>query len=332
MQPPTMPRPDLAHLGIRHRRIPVLAIGRDVYVDTRLMLRRLEQLCPSVPPLGPSSSGSAEARAVERLLDTLTVDSGLFLAAARLIPENMPLIRDPVFQRDRLDFFGKQPTTSAGGNSADATALRRAEALVEVRYGAALLESTLLADGRDWILGTPTPSVADIEAIFPFHWLASMPGALLHGGGGSISCESSPGLSPAQFPRLFAWIDRFGSAVRAARKAQPAKPRVLDGPQAAAAVLAAPFVDSIAAGTSSVDTVDTDDPVAQAAGLRAGMRVVLRPTDTGMSGRDVGRLLRLTADEVVLELDTTVRLHAPRHGFVVRPWKEEDDREGGARL
>jgi hypothetical protein len=43
--PPNMPRPILSErLGVNYRRIPLMAIGRDVYIDTRIMLRKLESL------------------------------------------------------------------------------------------------------------------------------------------------------------------------------------------------------------------------------------------------------------------------------------------------
>lgn len=45
--PPNMPRPILKdRLGINYRRIPIMAIGRDIYIDTRIMLRKLETLFP----------------------------------------------------------------------------------------------------------------------------------------------------------------------------------------------------------------------------------------------------------------------------------------------
>jgi glutathione S-transferase len=41
------PRPELLdRLGIRYRRIPVLAIGRDVYIDTSLIANALEKRFP----------------------------------------------------------------------------------------------------------------------------------------------------------------------------------------------------------------------------------------------------------------------------------------------
>lgn len=41
----------------------------------------------------------------------------------------------------------------------------RPEALVEIRSSFELLETTLLADGREWILKTEGPSLADIEGM-----------------------------------------------------------------------------------------------------------------------------------------------------------------------
>ncbi|OAA68658.1 Thioredoxin-like fold protein [Niveomyces insectorum RCEF 264] len=368
LQPPTMPRPDLRLLGVRHRRIPVLAIGRDVYMDSRLILRKLEQIAsPSLPPLlgitaaaglsSSSSSSSPELLALERLLDVLTVDGTLFANAGRLIPDSVPLLKDPAFHKDRADFMGApmfphHPLGDRARNSnhvsPSSSDLRRAEALVEIRHAAALLETTMLADGRDWILRTAAPSLADIEAIWPFHWLASMPGAFDVGGGGgggssSRSAASAPqaGLSREQYPRLLAWVDRFNTVLRAARKArEPPVPR-LDGPTAAAAVWAAPFHEVQPDSNGDNDYVDPSDPVARVSGLRAGQRVVVWPTDTGASGRDVGRLVRLTADEVVLAIgpsedrsssssssgtsSLSIHLHAPRHGFRVRPFDEADE-------
>ena len=34
-------------LGVKYRRSPVMAIGREVYVDTRIMIAKLEELFPA---------------------------------------------------------------------------------------------------------------------------------------------------------------------------------------------------------------------------------------------------------------------------------------------
>jgi hypothetical protein len=44
---------------------------------------------------------------------------------------------------------------------------RRPESLVRIRDAFQLLETTLLADGRNWIFKTEKPSLGDIEGLFP---------------------------------------------------------------------------------------------------------------------------------------------------------------------
>lgn len=291
-----MPRPDLARLGISYRRIPLLSIGRDVYVDTRLIIQKLEQLYPSLPKLGASNT-NPEHRALERLLEHLSIDGGVFAAAMRLIPANLPLLRDPKFQKDRADFTGERLTR-------DAAAALRPEAVNEIRLVADLLETTLLADGRDWILGTDKPSLADIEAVWPLHWLAGMPGAL-----------PADQVSAERFPRVFAWIARFQSSASKAKAAAP-KPDTVDGARAQQIIVNAPFNEQ----EGRVD--DGGDGLAAFHGLAKGKRVAVWPTDTGANHKDVGRLVSLTPTEVVIEPEAgggQVRLHAPRHGFRVRP-------------
>lgn len=73
-----MPRPDVARLGIAYRRIPLLSIGRDVYLDTRLILQKLEALYPPSAAHPPLSARTGEHAAIERLLSRYAVDGGLF--------------------------------------------------------------------------------------------------------------------------------------------------------------------------------------------------------------------------------------------------------------
>lgn len=173
----------------------------------------------------------------------------------------------------------------------------------EIRRTVQLLETTLLADGRDWILKTDGPTLADIEAVWPLHWLSGMPGAL-----------PADQVSAARFPRVYAWIQRFQKAVAAARAGQP-KPRTVSGEEAEEIITKARF-------NEQEGQVDAADGLAAFYGLVKGNRVALWPTDTGMNHKDVGRLVGLTAAEVVVVPEREqgkIRLHAPRHGFRVRP-------------
>ena len=152
MQPITLPREDLIALGVNYRRIPIMSIGRDVYCDSRLILRKLEERFP-VNTLGASQS---DQKAVEKLLEKWTIDGGIFVRAGQLIPTDMPLLNDPKFTKDREDYSGR---SWAKAN----VSKMRPEALVHIRDAFEFLESGMLADGRDWILKTEKPSLADIE-------------------------------------------------------------------------------------------------------------------------------------------------------------------------
>lgn len=73
----------------------------------------------------------------------------------------MPLLNNPKFKKDREDLTGRS------WSQEDVRALRP-EALAHLRDAFDMLETGLLADGREWILGTERPSLADIEGWQPF--------------------------------------------------------------------------------------------------------------------------------------------------------------------
>ncbi|TDZ49544.1 hypothetical protein CTRI78_v008109 [Colletotrichum trifolii] len=307
MQPPVLPRPDVQKLGIVHRRIPILAIGRDVYYDTRLMLRKLESLYPSRPRLGASSP---DQMALERLLEALAIDGGVFSHGATLLPTTLPLIKDPVWLKDRSEFNGAKL-------SLENMKRNRPHAVNEIRRNMELLETTLLADARDWILqDNSDPGLADIEAVWLLHWLTGLPGAL-----------PKEHISEEHFPKVFAWIARFQKAVSAAKKAAP-KPQTVSGDEAVEIIVSSPY-------SEEEGQIDSADALVAAAGLEAGDDVVVWPTDTGASHKDTGKLLSINGDEVVIEVNGDkgpVRVHAPRHGFRVEKLDTFKERKSSTRL
>lgn len=155
-QPPVMPRPDLAAIGVNYRRIPVMAIGKDVYLDTRLMLAKLEELYPD-NKLGATDP---DQKAVQKLLEIWKVEAGIFNRASQLIPSSMPLLNDSKFTKDREQLSGRSW-------SKEKIEENRPEALAHIRSAFTFLETTLLADGRDWVLKTDKPSLSDIEGMTP---------------------------------------------------------------------------------------------------------------------------------------------------------------------
>ncbi|KUJ24252.1 uncharacterized protein LY89DRAFT_776399 [Mollisia scopiformis] len=294
MQPRILPRPDLARLGINYRRIPILSIGRDVYLDTRLILQKLEHLHPSKPRL--AALATPEHRAIEHLLEVLAIDSGLFKSVVQLMPAHLPQLQDPAFLRDRADLLEGMMVFTP-----EALTAARPNAINEVKNVVEFLETTLLADGRDWVLGTHGPSIADIEAVWLLHWISAVPGAL-----------PPDQISGVLYPRVFSWIERFQRTVSSAEKLISA-PQTVDGEQAMEIIVTSLF-------NETEGLVDENDPVVKQQGLEKGQFVQLWPTDSGSRHKDNGKLVSMDNKEVVIETaagDAVVRVHAPRHGFQV---------------
>lgn len=298
VQPVTLPRPDLTTLGIAYRRIPLLSIGRDVYADTRLIISKLEELYPASSSHPAIAASTADGRAVERLLSRAWIDGGIFAAAASSMPSTLPVMKDPKFLSDRADFVGL-PSNAPSPFSKQAIEARRPEAVTEIRDTIELLETTLLADGREWLLKTDSPSLGDIEAIWPFHWLSGMPGAL-----------PKDVVGPSKFPKVFSWIQRFEKAATAKSK-QLGKPKEVKGNEAAKIVADSGFAER-------EETVDESELFVQATGLKSGDMVKVWPTDSGSKHKDTGKLVAITSKQIVIEVQGelgSVRLHVPRHGF-----------------
>ena len=129
-----------------------MSIGRDIYCDTRLILRKLEERFPS----GALGASQPDQKALEKLLDSWTIDGGIFVRAAQTFPAEMPLLNDPKFVTDREDYMNRS------WKKEDIKAMRP-EGLAHIRDAFEFLETGLLADGREWVLKTEKPSLADIE-------------------------------------------------------------------------------------------------------------------------------------------------------------------------
>ncbi|KAL5596828.1 hypothetical protein BROUX41_006488 [Berkeleyomyces rouxiae] len=287
LQPPMLPRPDLNRLGIQHRRIPILSIGRDVYVDTRLIIEKLEEMFPEKPRLGNPST--PEHKALQALLQRFTIDSGVFNQAAALLPLDLPVMKSDQWWKDRASLF-------TGKYSPETIRQARPAALSEMHESMMLLETTILSDERDWVLGTDRPTVADIDAIWPFYWIMGVPDAL-----------PKTSFSASKFPRVYAWTARFQKLISAEKK-QGKKPETVSGDQAFDIITKESFHDQ----ANSVDDELSD--------LKIGDVVSFRPSDYGMRHVDSGKLVSLSRKEVAIEIgtgDTAIRFHAPRHGFVV---------------
>ncbi|KAK3078522.1 hypothetical protein LTS18_007299, partial [Coniosporium uncinatum] len=137
--------------------------------------------------------------------------------------------------------------------------------------------------------------------VWPIDWLMGLKGALP---------ESY--ISEKQFPKVFAWARRFRAHVDTKKKAL-GKPVTLSDEDAVKYMLSASTQQS-----GADDVVDQADPL----GLKSGEEVTVWPIESGMTGKDTGKLRRLNPDEVIIEKETretgkNIRLHVPRWGFRV---------------
>ena len=140
-------------------------------------------------------------------------------------------------------------------------------------------------------------------AIWIFDWLIGLKGAL-----------PRELISEKQYQKVFAWHERFGQAIKAA-KAAIAKPTTLNGDAALERILNADFAET-------KSTVDEQDPL----GFKRGTEVEVWPIDTGIRHRDRGRISGLTRDEVVLSVTSEgegkeIRVHFPRTNFRIQAVK-----------
>ena len=139
----------------------------------------------------------------------------------------------------------------------------------------------------------------EFVAVWPFHWLKTLKGAL-----------PQDYISANHFPKVFAWIERFDKAVKAAAS-KVGKPKSLKGQEAADRI-------SKALHAEPESSIDADDPT----GLKKGQEVEVWPIDSGSNHKDRGSLVGLSTKEIVIETKTsngqTFRVHTPRHGFRIR--------------
>jgi len=207
---PVMPKPDLTALTGGYRKTPILQIGADIYCDTALIARRLEQekALPAFFPEGQEMIVAAFAA---------WVDSVVFQHAVSLVfqPEsvavrfgNLPPEAIKAFLADRAGLF-------SGGS---ATRLSAEQARHQWPTIMARLEQQLQREQGDYLFGEP--SVADFSLAHCLWFLKATP-------------VTSPLVD--NYPAVSAWLARvlgFGhgaasemtseQALEVARNATPA--------------------------------------------------------------------------------------------------------------
>lgn len=201
--PPMMPKPDLMPLTGGYRKTPVMQIGADIYCDTQIILRKIEQLHPRPSFFPGLAKGLAEGVAY-------WADHQLFNAcvaiAFGIMGEQMP----DAFLEDRAKFSGR---------SIDRAKLKQQSAVMTgpLRAHLGWIEDAL-SDGRAFLFGD-APSLADL-AVYHGVWFVR---------------DRAKSDVLADYAQLNAWADRmkgFGhgertnieakAALEIAQKAEPA--------------------------------------------------------------------------------------------------------------
>ena len=148
--PVILPKPDVVALTGGYRKTPIVQVGADVYCDTALIARLVEQRKPT-PTLYPAGTALAPllAQWADSTLFWTVIPYSLQPAGAAHIFNGVPPEVVKGFAADRAPFTAGMRRQTA----ADATA--------NLANHLALLDAQL-ADGRPWLMG-PEASIADFS-------------------------------------------------------------------------------------------------------------------------------------------------------------------------
>ena len=288
-----MPREQLEELGVNYRRIPIMAIGRDV-CDTRIMLAKLEELFPD-NRLGARTPFD---KGVEYLLENWVIDGGPFWRTAGLIPIAAEVMNDPEWLKDRASMSGNNLNKESKSAATP-------ESLAHVRMYFDFLESSLLADGRRFILDSSQPTLADIHAGWLFDWNLQMKM-------GMIDHLEKETISEQAYPKVFAWVQNIRDAVAEVEK-KNGEAKVLSDQEMIETILSSDY-------SESEGSIDNHDPLK----LEKGQAVDIAPVDSGFTHHDKGELVAIGTKEVVIKSAVPngkghLRLHFPRTNFRIKP-------------
>ncbi len=184
--PMIMPKPDLTALTGGYRKAPVLQVGADIYCDTSLIARELEERFPH-PTLFPAGHVGL-SYALSRWSDKAFFEpgAGLSMGENKEIPE-------PILD-DRKDFFNFMDF--------DAMDAEMPHCYAQFQAQCQLLEDELLAGSSDYIVGS-RPSWIDVQAYFSV-WMAN------------TNIPRAPDLM-APFEAINAWSQRMEAIGRGER-------------------------------------------------------------------------------------------------------------------
>ncbi|KAL0070540.1 hypothetical protein AAF712_002379 [Marasmius tenuissimus] len=180
----------------------------------------------------------------------------------------------------------------------------RPKVLSELTSHIALIENQL-ADGREWLLDTVSPGLADLSVHYIYSWV------MLNSMGFFNSEVVNSLFERSRFPKTIKWLEHFNEFTDNLKK-DSATPTVIDGKEAAQQIAEASHEPN--------DVVGFDETHANWLGLKRGATVHIRPEDYGKEWPHTGKLIGLNHEEFCVESQGssgTFRVHFPRIGFTI---------------
>ncbi|KAF8634285.1 hypothetical protein AX17_004240 [Amanita inopinata Kibby_2008] len=291
---PALPRPEVTDLlGITYRRMPLLAIGNDVYCDTSLIVPVLERRFPAAAGYGTLFPKNKHTGHDDSVLVRLFAQ---YYAETSFVPLSIGVRPWETFPaavvKDRSLLLGR---------TVDPQWFIARRPVFRSRFAShlALIEEQL-QDGREWLFHTGRPSLADVSIYFFFNWIKKYPAA--------------QGLvDPLQFPRTAKWLERLSQHIESKRQEQRS-PTVVTGDQAANMITSS--------SPEPLDVVGFDTAEAGQLGLKQGDTVQIAPIDYGTKYPTSGELVAFSKLEMVIRVKGsrgTLHCHFPRLGYSVKP-------------
>ncbi|KAH7371658.1 hypothetical protein BKA66DRAFT_181058 [Pyrenochaeta sp. MPI-SDFR-AT-0127] len=313
-----LPRPLLTStFALHYRKIPVLAIGREIYCDTSLIIEAIEHFFPIQDGWGsvyPKFEGVDEwtYKALVRGFASFWTDKPLFRITTGLIPSS---VWSSSFGTDRAQLIGHKLDPSK-------LEAKIPQNLSNLDLHLSLLEPTFKSG--TWAIPTKTPSLADISLYYQLKWgidIAAGKGIYNLSAGGASDTENDIAetvFNKERYPGLWNWFHTFesyiGSLPNLETTVSESDIRWKD------ILRQQPFLSDekvlVPAAVEQHPSLDIQR------GLEPGVSVSITPDDIGRANPTLGTLVKLGVEEVVItpnesaELD--IRIHFPRLGFIVK--------------
>jgi glutathione S-transferase len=210
--PSMMPRPLLKdNFNLTYRKIPVLAIGKEVYCDTSLILEALEHFFPEsegYQSLYPLAADGRNYRPMMRGFASYWTDRPIFRVACGLMPAS---IWRSAFGRDREGLIGHKI-------DADKLEKKIPENLSKLDLHLSILEPMFDDGTGSFIFSTESPSLADISLYYELKWgeqvgSGSYTEHITAGETSDAELEgAAPVLNAQRYPGVYKWyktIERY---------------------------------------------------------------------------------------------------------------------------